>query len=158
MIPERLVRFQRLGFGFIHSTAKDVPVWWSLSDAQVLVGWAGGPSARRLLGKSPAARLRRALKSLAEILGVAPAIVRKGLADWQTLDWTNDPFSRGAYSFTAAGEDGSAASLRRPAGETIFLAGEATAKGSEVGTVHGALASGLRAARQAARALGRRRR
>jgi monoamine oxidase len=156
MMPDSLARLRH--FGFIHAAAKDVPVWWSLSDMPVLVGWAGGPSARRLLRLTPAMRLRRALGSLAEVLGVAPGIVRKGLSDWQAKDWTNDFFSRGAYSFTAAGQDDSGAVLRRSSGETLFFAGEATATGSEVGTVHGALASGLRAGRQAARALRRRRR
>jgi monoamine oxidase len=38
---------------------------------------------------------------------------------------------------------------------TIFLAGEATDAEGRNGTVHGAIASGKRAATQAARALGR---
>ena len=77
------------------------------------------------------------------------------MADWAGFDWTNDPFSRGAYSFTAAGEDGTAAKLRRAVKGTLFFAGEATAEGAEVGTVHGALSSGLRAAAEVRRALGR---
>ncbi len=151
MLPDNLRRARSLGFGFIHSTSLGVPVWWSLSDQPVLVGWAGGPAARRLLKLRPGARLGRALASLSEILGIAPAIVRGGMVDWRAVDWTHDPFCRGAYSFTASGQDDSGEILRWPVKGTLFFAGEATAEGAEVGTVHGALASGLRAAREAAR-------
>jgi monoamine oxidase len=152
MLPDVL----RRGFGFIHSSVEGVPVWWSLADDPVLVGWAGGPAAMALLRMPTAARFQRALGSLAEILGIAPGIVRRGVIDWETRDWTDDPFSRGAYSFTAAGQDGGAAELRRPLRDTLFFAGEATAEGSEVGTVHGALRSGIRAGGEAAQALARR--
>ncbi len=158
MLPGAARGVRRPGFGFIHSDAAAVPVWWSLSEQPVLVGWAGGPAARRLLRLAPSARVTRALASLSGILGVPPGVVRRGVLDLRTTDWSRDPFSRGAYSFTAAGQDGAAAVLRRPAKGTLFFAGEATAEGSEVGTVHGALASGRRAAAEAARALVRRRR
>jgi monoamine oxidase len=147
----------RLGFGFIHSDVKGVPVWWSLSDDPVLVGWAGGPAAKALLALPPSSRVRSAVGSLAEILGTSPAEVSGAVVACETWDWSNDPFSRGAYSFTAAGHDDAADDLGRPLENTLFFAGEAVAAGAEVGTVHGALSSGIRAGRQAARALGRRR-
>jgi len=127
------------GLGFIHSLVPGLPVWWSLSEQPVLVGWAGGPDAARLLKLPPATRRHRALQSLAEVLQVPLAAIRAAVVDWQDHAWTHDPFSRGAYSFTAAGEDGTAAKLRVPVQETIFLAGEALADGAEVGTVHGRL-------------------
>jgi monoamine oxidase len=143
------------GRGFIHSAVAGVPVWWSLSPHPVMVGWAGGPAAERLMRVSPAARRRRALGSIATLLHVAPARVRAAIADWREHGWTHDPFSRGAYSFTAAGADDAACRLREPLRDTLFFAGEATADGAEVGTVHGALASGVRAAREVTAALGR---
>lgn len=139
------------GFGFVHSRAKGVPVWWSLSDQPVLVGWAGGPAARALLRVSPARRRQRALHSLAEILRVTPARLRAAVVDWTTHDWSHDPFTRGAYSFTPAGEDETAQRLKHPVQATIFFAGEALAEGAEVGTVHGALSSGIRAGKLAGR-------
>ena len=158
MLPGRLKRRRPLGFGFIHSTVKGVPVWWSLSDQPIMVGWAGGPAAKALLRVPAATRRRRALASLAEILGKPAAVVRAAVRDMQAWDWTNDPFSRGAYSFTAAGRDEAGAELRRPVRGTLFFAGEATAQGDEVGTTHGALASGRRAAREVVREIGRPRR
>jgi monoamine oxidase len=154
-LPAALRRVRRTGFGFIHSAAKGVPVWWSHSDQPVLVGWAGGPAAKPLLRLAPRARLDRALDSLGEILGVAPDSLRGGVRDWQSAEWTGDPFSRGAYSFTAAGQDHRGKELAQPLERTLFFAGEATALGSEVGTVHGALRSGIRAAAEARRSLRR---
>jgi monoamine oxidase len=155
LLPRVLRPDRAAGCGFIHSEVKGVPVWWSHSDEPVMVGWAGGPAAEPLIGLEPAARLNRALASLGEIFGVAPKSLRRGVADWQATEWTGDPFSRGAYSFTAAGQDSRGRELARPLANTLFFAGEATAEGSEVGTVHGALRSGIRAGHQARRALDR---
>jgi monoamine oxidase len=155
MLPGILRTRRRHGFGFIHSSAKAVPVWWSLDDQPIMVGWAGGPAAKALLKASKQTRRNRALASLAEILGVPQAQVRAAALDFHEWDWASDPFARGAYSFTAAGEDGSGSELARPMQATLFFAGEATAEGAEVGTVHGALRSGIRAAKEVKKALGR---
>jgi monoamine oxidase len=155
LLPRILRKGGREGFGFLHSSATPVPVWWSLSDQPVLVGWAGGPKAKALLALAPAARRRRALQSLATVLGVKARTLAAALEGWMSHDWTRDPFSRGAYSFTAAGQDLAGRELRRPVAGTLFFCGEATAEGAEVGTVHGALRSGLRAAREVSRRPGK---
>lgn len=62
--------------------------------------------------------------------------------------WNSDPFARGSYSFlslTAEPEDRSI--LGSPATDRLFFAGEATSR-SFPATVHGALMSGRRAARE----------
>jgi monoamine oxidase len=150
----RPLRARRGGFGFLHAPGQAVPVWWSLSDEPVLVAWAGGPSAKALLAQGPRARRAAALRSLAGVLGLPPRALAAEVTGWASHDWMRDPFSRGAYSYTAAGQDGAADRLRRPVDRTLFFCGEATADGAEVGTVHGALASGLRAATLVRRALG----
>jgi monoamine oxidase len=144
------------GFGFIHADAQPVPVWWSHSAEPILVGWAGGPHALALLGKSPRAMRWLAVRSLASVFQVPAAAVAREVAGFLRWDWTHDAFSRGAYSYTAAGQDRGASILGRPVRGTLFFAGEATAEGSETGTVHGAMKSGLRTARQAAASLRRR--
>ncbi len=148
LLPGILRTGGRDGFGFLHSSVTPVPVWWSLSDQPVLVGWAGGPNAKALLALAPPARRRRGLQSLAAVLGVRARTLAAALGGWMSHDWSGDPFSRGAYSFIAAGQDRAGRELRRPMAGTLFFCGEATAEGAEVGTVHGALRSGLRAARQ----------
>ncbi len=77
------------------------------------------------------------------------------MADAATYNWSRDLFSRGAYSFTRVGHDDTAERLQEPLKDTLFFAGEATADGAEVGTVHGALASGVRAAGQVVKILNR---
>jgi monoamine oxidase len=68
-------------------------------------------------------------------------------------DWVHDPFSRGAYSYQMVGGTDAPNVLARPLAGTLFFAGEATDTGGATGTVHGAIASGRRAARQMQRAL-----
>lgn len=64
-------------------------------------------------------------------------------------DWQADPFARGAYSYAMAGAADAIDVLAAPVENTLFFAGEAT-DGAHTGTVHGALASGYRAAAQIA--------
>ena len=87
----------------------------------------------------------------------AALVGRSAVVAWETHNWSRDPFSRGAYSFIVAGQENAAEKLRQPVQDTLFFAGEATADGEEIGTVHGALASGLRAAEEAGAALKKRR-
>ncbi|HVU18113.1 MAG TPA: NAD(P)/FAD-dependent oxidoreductase [Candidatus Didemnitutus sp.] len=134
--------------GFLHSSTRPMSVWWSLSDHPVLVGWSGGPAAVALGRQSLRARIRRAIAALGSLCQQSPAFLASHLAGAIEHDWTRDPFARGAYSFIGAGPDHAAAELATPIERTLFFAGEATAPSNEVGTVHGALASGLRAARE----------
>jgi monoamine oxidase len=61
-------------------------------------------------------------------------------------DWNADPWSRGAYSYPRAGGSRAGRALREPVQNTLFFAGEAMCEPPDNGTVHGAIASGLRAA------------
>jgi monoamine oxidase len=66
----------------------------------------------------------------------------------QVTRWSSDPFAYGSYSFFAKGsspEDVDA--LAAPVGVRLFFAGEATSR-DHPATVHGAYASGLRAAEE----------
>jgi monoamine oxidase len=63
-------------------------------------------------------------------------------------NWQSDPFSRGAYSYGKVGADGAQEALASPVENTLFFAGEATDIWGHNGTVHGAIASGVRAARE----------
>jgi monoamine oxidase len=156
LLPDELRRKARGGFGFIHSELEGIPVWWSLTSAPVLTGWAGGPAAVKLARRSNAGVFEKALSSLAKVLRGRKPDVRAAIIGWEMHNWSRDPFSRGAYSFITAGHENAAEKLRAPMQDTLFFAGEATAEGEEVGTVHGAFASGLRAAEEVRRALKRR--
>jgi monoamine oxidase len=142
---------------FLHAIGPTFGAWWTAYPLRwpLAVAWCGGPKAAAI-----AARGRRAVESTAVAeLAAAFALPRRAvtsrlLATWMH-DWQRDVYSRGAYSYARVGGAGAAASLSRPVENTLFFAGEATAARGRTGTVEGALASGLRAARQASRALGR---
>jgi monoamine oxidase len=70
-----------------------------------------------------------------------------------THDWMNDPFARGVYSYQLVGGVDAPRDLARPIDGTLFFAGEATDTSGSTGTVHGAIASGTRAATQVLRTL-----
>ena len=61
-------------------------------------------------------------------------------------DWQSDPYCRGAYSYALANSNEAARRLAAPVRNTLFFAGEATDFNGHNGTVHGAIASGQRAA------------
>ena len=64
----------------------------------------------------------------------------------QVTRWSADPFTYGSYSFFAKGSaPADAQALAAPVGSRLFFAGEATSR-DHPATVHGAYASGLRAA------------
>jgi len=88
------------------------------------------------------------LESLAKIFRRNSAELGDELVESYSHDWQEDEFSRGAYSYAAVGGEHAAEELARPLQNTLFFAGEATDPAHN-GTVHGAIASGVRAARQA---------
>ncbi|MEP6742688.1 MAG: NAD(P)/FAD-dependent oxidoreductase [bacterium] len=135
--------------GFIHYPDAHIPTWWSLLPlhAPVLVGWTGGPGAEKFAGLSEAEVVSVGLGSLSQIFGVSETNLRKELLRCYMHDWNTDPFARGAYAYLAVNGLGSQQALARPVQHTLFFAGEATSVG-HIGTVHGAIESGQRAAKE----------
>ncbi len=136
--------------GFIHIPDAPLPTWWTAAPirAPLLVGWAGGPAAARLAGEDPAALTETGLETLTGAFALPPGRLRELLIDARTHDWSLDPWARGAYSYLIAGGEGAQARLAEPGGGTLFFAGEATHAGGEHASVHGAIETGLRAARE----------
>jgi monoamine oxidase len=145
------------GLGFLHVPGAPVPVFWTLAPvaAPVLVGWAGGPSARRLAALSAPEVLRRALAGLSRALRRPARALEDALDGAEVIDWGADRLAGGGYAVFLAGAADASDALARPAGETLFFAGEATA-GGLAGTVAGALRSGARAAAEVLAAIRRR--
>jgi monoamine oxidase len=140
---------------FLHGDAEDMPVWWTLHPMQapVMVGWAGGPAGLRLAGRSAAEIQDRAVAALAANLGVTRRRVAAQVDGCWTHDWQHDPYSRGAYSYSLVGGAESARRLAKSIKGTLWFAGEAADPGGRNGTVHGAIASGRRAALSVIRVL-----
>lgn len=134
---------------FLFSENPWFPTWWSKlpSAAPVLVAWSAGPRAQQFCGQPASVVTRKAVEALAAILGLTDEQVSSLLQAAYFHDWQADPFSRGAYSYVLAGGAKEAQrQLAAPLADTLFFAGEATNFQGHHATVHGALASGYRAA------------
>jgi monoamine oxidase len=136
--------------GFLLSQQPVFPTWWTTLAARSanITGWSAGAKAEPLLNQPRADVLQQALNGLASITGFAPATVQANLAEAYFHDWHADPFARGAYSYVPAGTLKARKALAEPVEDTLYFAGEATDQNGHSATVHGAIASGRRAARQ----------
>ena len=142
----------RRSLHFLFTPERRPPVWWTrhpeTEPLPTLVGWSGGPRSAALQ------RLRNdelealACRELGEVFGVAEERIRTALVGTHSFDWSADPFARGAYSYVAAGALDAPAAMAEPETGTLFFAGEHTDTTGHWGTVHAALRTGLRAARQ----------
>jgi monoamine oxidase len=135
---------------FLHAPEELMPTWWTLlpSNAPILIGWAGGSRAEQLLTEGEAAITNQAVRTVATIFGVEQKSVEDQFEAIYYHEWYGDPFARGAYSYIPVGGLEAAGQLAAPVANTLFFAGEATNTEGHQGTVHGAIATGLRAARE----------
>jgi len=118
------------------------PVWWG--NGPLITAWAAGPKADALRGCSDDELKEAALRSLRG--------VPKPSAAW-SHNWREDPWARMAYSYVRVNGKAAQKALSAPVKDTLYFAGEAAAPAGHIGTVHGAVASGLEAARLCLRAL-----
>ncbi|TMJ42481.1 MAG: FAD-dependent oxidoreductase [Alphaproteobacteria bacterium] len=125
-----------------------VPTWWTQHPAAypVLTGWFAGPKADRVSSLTEAELIDMGLASLAEIFDLPPNRISRNLVAARAINWGNDPFARGAYSYATLKTREAQSVLRKPIGEAIFVSGEALYAGPDMGTVEAALASGQQTA------------
>ncbi|GAC1358646.1 MAG: NAD(P)/FAD-dependent oxidoreductase [Acidobacteriaceae bacterium] len=135
---------------FLFALADTPGVWWTPHPEQSnsLTGWVGGPRAEALLGKGAPEIGQMACAVLGKVLGADEESVRRQMVACHLHDWSADEFSRGAYSYVATGGAEASRTMSEPVMETLYFAGEHTDVTGHWGTVHGAMRSGLRAARQ----------
>ena len=141
-------RFKDMSFLF--SDDPHFPTWWTGNPLPfpMITGWAAGHYARELGGQGSDSIINTAVQSLANIFGMDARRVRGELEGGFTHDWQADPFSAGAYSYALVDGADAGAELALPLEKTLFFAGEATVSDGHNGTVHGAIASGHRVARE----------
>jgi monoamine oxidase len=142
--------FWEPAMSFLFGRTTLFPVWWSAHPvwAPLLTGWTGGPPADPLVGRSADAVADCALDSLARHLRMPRGEIEAQVVGHWSHDWATDPYALGAYSYGEVDGLEAAQALARPRENTVFFAGEATDSTGRSGTVHGALSSGQRAARE----------
>ena len=138
------------GMSFLFSDDDWFPTWWTTMPQKLpmITGWAPFRCAEQLSGKSRSFVIDRCLQTLSRLFTVGVEELTQLFDDAYFHDWQNDPFSRGAYSYGGVDADGAQQALASPVENTLFFAGEATDITGHNGTVHGAIASGYRAAKE----------
>jgi len=121
-----------------------VPTWWTQhpDEYPVLTGWLAGLKADRVSSLSEAELVDMGLASLAQIFDLPSDGIRRHLVASRAINWGNDPFARGAYSYATPKTRQAQSLLRQSHGDAIFFCGEALYAGPDMGTVEAALASG----------------
>ena len=149
--------------GFFHYPGAPLPTWWTQLPirAPLLVGWTGGPNADRIMQAAEVRRQKagenndrdnsklidQAIDSLALIFSLSRREIETQLETAYCHNWRDDPFTRGAYAYVSVNGLEQQRVLAQPVENKLFFAGEATSIG-HIGTVHGAIQSGQRAARE----------
>jgi monoamine oxidase len=140
---------------FIHQPGTLFGTFWrhGVGHDSLWTAWAGGPKASALAKLPTPERTRAAISALAALFGVPSELVEQKARTSVTHDFSNDPYSLGAYSFVRPGGLGAAEILTARSEYPVFVAGEAVDR-EHPGTVAGALASAERAATQVLEYLG----
>ena len=138
------------GMSFLFGQDDLFPTWWTAHPAKwpIITGWAPFRCAERLSGHDRTFVIERSLQTLSSLLRVSQSELQSMLEEAHFHDWQTDPFSLGAYSYGKVGADGAQETLATPIEDKLYFAGEATDTTGHNGTVHGAIASGYRAAQQ----------
>jgi len=135
---------------FLFSDHKLMPTWWRGLKAEpaVLTGWSAAHRAAELSQLSPDALCSAALTALADNFAIPRREIEPHVRGYWTHNWQTDPHILGGYSYALKGGAAASRELGRPVDSTIFVAGEATDFTGDNGTVHAAINSGRRAARE----------
>ncbi len=125
-------------------------IWWTQYPElePVITGWLAGPESERYRNYSSEELVDLALVSLSNIFKIDKEIIEKEIKITKVINWQQDKFSQGAYSYAALGTESIMEKLSEPIEESIFFAGEALFSGDATSTVEGALGSGLEVSRK----------
>jgi monoamine oxidase len=125
----------------------DTQLWWRPGrcrddEAPIITAFFGGSAVERFRALGADAPLA-AVRALERMLGRK---MESQLDAAHFVDWPADAYAKMSYSYIPAGGAGLRALLAEPLDEVLYFAGEAT-NPVRPATVHGALESGLHAAR-----------
>lgn len=124
--------------------------WWTPGHGQpgaaVLCCYITAARAAQIDAMPEAAALQRGLAEMSRLLGRSDLATK--CVNARRIAWAHDPYARGGYAHLPPGAAAARPALARPEGDVLFFAGEATAHDTNPQTVHGAIESGWRAARE----------
>ena len=127
--------------------------WWipgyGRGGSTVAAAFITAERARQIDALSEADALTVGLEELGQLLGRND--LSSHLVAAKRHSWAADPLALGGYAHVPPGAADARIELARPEGNILFFAGEATAYDTNPQTVHGAIESGWRAARECER-------
>ncbi len=128
----------------------DTPItacWTQLPNkAPLLTGWLAGPQAEKNKDTPDEDIINIALDALSYIFNADRSFLINNLSAGKVVNWQNDPFSLGAYSYATLESNLAKKILAQPVVETLFFAGEALSEGAAMGTAEEALSNGIKTA------------
>ena len=129
-------------------TTLDSQSWWTPGSgrddaAPVITALVGASAVQRLSATGDPA-----MEGLRHLERVFEMSLHDRLVEARWIDWSSDPWSKMGYSYVPPGGVGLRDALAASVSDVLFFAGEAT-NVIRPATIHGALESGYRAAREA---------
>lgn len=124
--------------------------WWTPGygrpGAAVLCCYITAERADQIDAMPEAAALHLGLAEMSRLLGRSDLAAK--CVNARRIAWAHDSYARGGYAHLPPGAVAARPQLAQPEGKVLFFAGEATAYDTNPQTVHGAIESGWRAARE----------
>jgi monoamine oxidase len=141
---------KRSRLGFLFAQHVPISVWWSSEpfEGALLTGWTGGKKSIEASNLDAREFEKLTVASLAEIFRVEVPYIERHLISSHYHNWQRDPLSCGAYTYLGVDGVNAPSDLALPIENTLYFAGEATNYDGHWGTVHGAISTGIRAARE----------
>ena len=135
-------------------TTLDTQLWWRSGwgqekETSVFTAYTGGINAINFSRMERDAVINAGLRDLQQMFDIR---LEHKLTDALFIDWRTEPYSHMAYSYVPVNGTGLRKQLAQPVGNVLFFAGEATHVTSPA-TVHGAIESGLRSAKEVSQAI-----
>lgn len=127
--------------------------WWTpgegrLNAPAIITAYLTADRARRIDLLEESEALALGLSELANLLNRPLPVLQADLIQAKRVSWGTDPYALGGYAHLPPGHAAARQRLADPVETVLYFAGEATAHDSNPQTVHGAIESGLRAARE----------
>ena len=143
--------FWDAGTGSILGGLKAPEYWVSSEGKQTsgnyLTAFIMGAAADAFLQQPEAQSIQGLISELAAFYP-AGGVQGKFTGQYFLKNWASEPFIRGAYSFPSINSAGLREALAAPVDKKLFFAGEATNYNGHLATVHGAMETGYRAAKE----------
>lgn len=128
------------------------PRWWTpgyqRANGAILCAYMTTEMAENLDMVSEASALASGLRELSALLDIPLKTLERALVQGKRFSWATEYYTLGGYAHAPPAAAAARPLLAQPEGGVMFFAGEATAYDTNPQTVHGAIESGWRAARE----------